>query len=222
MNLVIIPAFNEEKTIGRVIRGLFEHGYKNILVVDDGSKDWTAKLAEDLGVTVLRHRVNRGQGAALETGDRYALKTDAEYVIHFDGDDQFDPSDIDEALRLMRFKNLDVLIGSRFLDKRSEIPFFKKYFLLPIARVVNMVFTGYFLTDAHNGFRILSRRALSKIKISQDRMAHNTEIIQQIKKFHLPFAEFPVKVKYHEYGQGMSGGVKIVSDLIVGWLSKVF
>ena len=220
MVLVVIPAFNEEAKVGRVIRGLFENGYHGIVVVDDGSKDNTAAEAEKAGAKVLRHRLNRGQGAALETGDSYARQAGADVVVHFDADGQFNAADIAPALNMLQEKKVDVVFGSRFLDNRSKIPCFKKHILLPLARWVNFVFTGIMLTDAHNGFRVLSRNALSKIVFTQDRMAHNTEILKLIKKNKLTFAEIPVEVSYSRYGQGLSGGVKIIYELVVGFFTN--
>lgn len=219
MTVVVIPAYNEEKSIGRVIRDLFERGYKNVVVVNDGSSDTTASLAEQAGAKVLNHPINRGQGAALQTGDDYAVFIGAENVVHFDADGQFNAVDISGALRLMAEKNLDIILGSRFLDKRSKIPAVKRRLILPVARLINLLFTGVRLTDAHNGFRILSRAALGKIKITQEGMAHNSEIIAQMKKGNLLFAEYPVEVVYHEYGQGFAEGVKVVRDLI---FAKIF
>lgn len=220
MILVVIPAYNEAKTIGRVIRGLFENGLKDIVVVDDGSVDGTVVEAEEMGVKVLRHEINRGQGAALETGDAYAREIGADIVVHFDADDQFNPSDINKAVNFLKEKNFDIVLGSRFLDNRSRLPFLKKVLLLPIARWINFLFTGFLLTDVHNGFRVLSKKALDKIHIKQDRMAHNTEILQQIKRNGLTYAEFPVEVCYHTYGQGAAGGFRIVGDLFLGLFTK--
>ena len=217
MNLVVIPAYNEEGKIGRVIRGLFEHGYKDVLVVNDGSADQTAKEAETAGAKVISHRFNRGQGAALETGNEYARSVDAEYTVHFDGDGQFDPGDIGAALRTMKEKGAEVAVGSRFLDKRSNIPFLKRYFILPVGRCINFVFTGVWLSDAHNGFRILSRTALGSIRLTQDGMAHNTEFVKKLKISGLKYIEVPVAVSYHEYGQGLAGGVKILKELIISY-----
>ncbi len=214
MLFVIVPAYNEAKNIGRVISGLFSQGLKNIIVVDDGSGDDTAAMAQAAGAIVLKHEVNRGQGAALQTGNEYALANGAGAVVHFDADGQFNPADIAEALAVMKNKNADVLLGSRFLDNRSQMPRTKKYLVLPVARLVNWFLTGLKLTDVHNGFRILSRRALEKINISQDRMAHNSEIIKQIKMHNLAFVEHPVQVKYFEYGQGVGGGLKIILEIL--------
>lgn len=213
--IIVVPAYNEEKQIGRVIRGLFEHGYRDVLVVDDGSLDNTAGEASAAGAVVLQHEINRGQGAALQTGDEYAFRKGAQIVVHFDGDGQFNSTDIGGAIEKLSKENLDVVLGSRFLDGRSRIPWLKKYIVLPIAKLVNRMFTGLTLTDAHNGFRVLSRSALEKITIIQDGMAHNSEIVYQIKKNNLKWAEYPVEVKYFEYGQGIWGGVKIIWDLII-------
>lgn len=213
MVFIIVPAYNEAKKIGRVIAGLFEHGFKNVVVVDDGSSDETAVQAAKAGAIVLKHAVNRGQGAALQTGDEFAIKKGAQVVVHFDADGQFNPADILPALQMMREGNVDVVLGSRFLDTRSRIPWTKKYILLPISRLINRFLTGLYLTDVHNGFRVLSRRALEKINISQDRMAHNSDIVKQIKEKGLVYIEHPVEVVYHEYGQGLSGGVQILQDI---------
>lgn len=217
---IVIPAYNEEQKIGRVIRGLFEHGWKNVVVVDDGSSDRTSAIARGEGAIVLQHRINRGQGAALETGDQYALRHGAEAVVHFDGDGQFNPTDIRPAIEAFQKSGRAVLFGSRFLDNRSQIPWLKRYVILPIARWIHFVFTGFLLSDAQNGFRILTRRALEQIRITEDGMAHNTEIQALVKDAGLTWLEWPVEVTYHEYGQGFLGGVKILEDLLFRALFK--
>ncbi len=215
MFLAIVPAYNEEERIGSVVRSLFGH-VDEIVVVDDCSKDGTRKQAREAGAVVIRHKINRGQGATLETGHEYARKHGAEYVLHFDGDNQFDALDINPALQKMREKEADVLLGSRFLDDRSRIPWFKKHILLPLGRLVSRAFGGIKLTDVHNGFRILNKNALDKIRIKQDRMAHASEIPELIKRHGLKYIEFPVKVTYHEYGQRAVGGLKVLKDLFFG------
>jgi len=213
---IVIPAYNEAKNIDRVLSGLFKHGFKNIVVVDDGSSDDTSKIAEQAGAVVLRHKINRGQGAALQTGHEYALMKDADCAVDFDADDQFSPADILSALEVVKKEKVDVVLGSRFLGKHSNIPWTKKNIFFPIGRFLNNLFTGVKLTDIHNGFRVLNRNALEKIQISQDGMAHNTEIVSQIKKYNLKYIEIPVEVRYHEYGQGFFGGLKIIRDLLLG------
>ncbi len=228
MLVIIIPAFNEATQIGRVISGLFEiedrlkqinDGFK-LIVIDDGSSDRTAEIARALRVVVLRHEVNRGQGAALETGNEYARRHGADVVVHFDADGQHNPTDITSAVERLRNEKLDVILGSRFLDSRSKIPWFKRYIILPASCWINFVFTGVKLSDAHNGFRVLNRKALEQITISHDGMAHNSEIVQQIKARQLRFVEHPVQVNYHRYGQGISSGFKILSDFLFGQFVK--
>lgn len=217
MFIAIVPALNEEKRIGIVVRGLTECGVVDeVVVVDDGSKDMTAKIAREAGAVVLSHPINRGQGAALETGNVYARSRFADFVLYFDGDNQFSPSDINPALSALSSSGADILFGSRFLDTRSNIPFFKRYILFPMARLIDRAIGGLVLSDVHNGFRLLSKTALSKIIITQEGMAHATEIPMLVKKHKLKHIEFPVKVIYHEYGQGLSGGFTILRDLILG------
>lgn len=220
MVIVVVPAYNEAESIGRVVRGLFEQGWQRVIVVDDGSLDDTAKLAAEAGASVLRHEINRGQGAALQTGNEGALVLGAEFIVHFDADGQFSPADIAPALRALQTQGVEVVWGSRFLDGRSQIPWLKKYMILPVSRWVNYLFTGMRLSDAHNGFRILTRRAAEAIAITQDGMAHNSEIVRQIKKNNLKWVEYPVEVRYLEYGQGITGGLKIVGDLLWSRLLK--
>ncbi len=218
MVFVVIPAFNEAKNIGRVISGLFEHGFTKIVVVDDGSSDTTAEVALGQGAIVLRHLINRGQGATLQTGNDYALKKGAQVVVHFDADGQFNPLDIDGAVQLVETGAADIVLGSRFMDRRSKLPFTKQYVLFPLTRFLNRLFTGLNLTDGQNGFRVLSRQALEKIVITHDGMAHNSEIIREVNRLALVYQEYPVEVTYHRYGQGLGGGIKIVGNILLRFL----
>lgn len=217
---IVVPAYNEEKNIVQTISGLLSHGYKNIVVVDDGSSDNTVKLAKQAGAEVVSHEINRGQGASLQTGHEYVLLRDAQIIVDFDADGQFDAKDIALAVSKIQENKFEVVLGSRFLIDNPEVPFTKKYFILPLARLINGLFTGVKLTDAHNGFRVFSRSALEKIRITQDKMAHNTEIIAQIRKNKLHFEEVPVRVKYLTYGQSWRGGLEIIKDLIVNFFIK--
>lgn len=215
MFLALVPAYNEEHAIGSVVRSLFGM-VDEVVVIDDGSTDRTVEEALAAGATVLVHEINRGQGAALETGHTYARQRDAEYVIHFDADGQFHVDDIAPALTHMKQSRADILFGSRFLDTRSNMPFLKKYLIAPIGRAVNWLFGGLRLSDAHNGFRILNKKALEHIEITHDKMAHATEIPVLTAKHGLSYVEFPVKVTYHEYGQSGLAGFSILKDLLIG------
>jgi len=212
MIFIVIPVYNEEDAIDTTIKDLQEKGFKNIIVVDDGSSDQTFERAQKTGVIILRHQLNRGQGAALQTGNEFALKQGASIVVHFDGDGQFNSNDIMPAIEFMKLHEVDMVLGSRFLDTRSIIPFTKRYILLPIGKWINYLLTGVKLSDVHNGFRIYSKKALQEIIITQDKMAHNSEITASLKKKALTYKEFPVEVKYYRYGQGIKGGLKIIKE----------
>ena len=207
---VLIPAFNEEYSIGKVVKDLKKNGYENILVVDDGSSDNTKEAAEKAGAFVLRHVINRGQGAALQTGMSY-LKDKADAVIHFDADGQHDPRQISRFLK--KIKRYDIILGSRFLDHSSNVPLSKRV-LLKAAIIVSFVMTGLRLTDTHNGFRALNKKALQRIHLNQDDMAHATEILDQIKSNNLKYCEVPVTIKYTRYsmrkGQSVFNSVRIL------------
>jgi len=213
--MILVPAHNEAKTIENVVKQLLFVGDK-VVVIDDGSTDDTALLAGNAGATVLRHTLNRGQGAALETGHTYARQSNADFVVHFDADGQFDFRDIPRALASMKEKNVDIILGSRFLGKEQKIPWLKRAVILPFARNIDRLFGSVSLSDAHNGFRVMNQRALNFIQLTQDRMAHATEIPQLIRRYNLRYAELPISVSYHEFGQGPIGGFRIVRDLLVG------
>jgi len=219
MLLAIVPAYNEAKRIEDVIKKLQDH-VDEVVVVDDCSSDSTVEVAQKAGATVVTHKINLGQGAALETGHAYARKVGAEYVLHFDGDGQFDVADISPALAMLKEQKLDVVLGSRFMQKKGNVPPMKRYVIHPLARVFNFLITGLWLTDAHNGFRILNKKALNAIHIQQNRMAHASEILALVKKNNLTVAEVPITVTYHEYGQRGSAAFVIVRDLILGKFVK--
>ncbi len=214
MFIAIVPAHNEEKRIEEVVLSLFPH-VEEVVVIDDGSHDDTAVRARNAGAVVLTHTINLGQGAALETGHAYARARGATAVLHFDGDGQFNPTDIISARQYL-LGGADIVLGSRFLEKKSQIPWIKRYIILPVGRFVNRLFGGLKLTDAHNGFRVLGPRALQRIEITHNRMAHATEIVELIRKHGLVYVEVPIHVTYHEYGQKMSGGFSILKDLFFG------
>lgn len=215
---VIIAAYNEVKKIGAVIAGVKRAGHRNIIVVDDGSSDATAEVAARAGATVLRHALNRGQGAALKTGIDAALLRGAAYLVTFDADGQHDPNEIKDLLIPVQRGEIDVALGSRFLSKRSNIPWFKKL-VLKGGILFTWVFSGVQLTDAHNGFRAMNRKAAAQIEIRQDRMEHASEIVDEIHRHKLRFREIPVTIKYTEYsiqhGQSPLNSIRIALNLML-------
>lgn len=198
---IIIPAHNEAKTIGPVINSLKRHNYEHIIVcVNDASKDNTEKIAFQTGAIVLNHVINRGQGAAIVTGNEYALRHGADIIVHFDADGQMQVEDIPAVIKPIIEGKADVVLGSRFLGKKSNIPR-SKLLTLKLGRLFLRVFFGIKLTDPQSGFRALSRKAAEKIEIKQDRAEHATEILIEIFKKRLRCKEVPVTIKYTEYSQ---------------------
>ena len=215
----VIPAYNEEKNIGKVIDGLLPLGY-DLVVVDDCSGDMPYDLAAEKGVAVLRHVVNRGQGAALQTGMDYALMQGADIIVHFDADGQFLGKEIGQVIKPISEGEADIVFGSRFLEKKSEMPFFKRNFIMPLAKLVNKVFLKVNLSDPQSGFRALSRKAAEQIRIEQNRMAHCSEIMAKSCSSGLRIKEVPITVIYHNFGQRFGGGIKILKELFLGLLLK--
>jgi hypothetical protein len=148
------------------------------------------------------------------------LKLGADIIVHFDADGQHRLQDISAMTDPLTRDEADVVFGSRFLGKTSNLPWAKRHIILPVGKFVNCIFTGLWLTDAHNGFRAMNKNAAQKIILRQNRMAHATEILSQIKNNHLRYTETPVVINYTEYGQSFVGGVKIVRDLIIKSIFK--
>lgn len=212
---IVVPAWNEAKNLPQVLADLRQYfPAEQTVVVDDGSRDATYQLAKQSGVVALRHIINRGQGAALQTGNDYALSHGATAIVHFDADGQHQAGEISEWLKPILADEVEVVLGSRFLGKKAKnLPLSKKIFFKLIIPWHNL-FTGLHLTDLHNGTRVLSRLAAEKIKITQDEMAHNSEIQGQIAKYKLSYREVPVEIIYNQYGRGLKTGIKIFKDLI--------
>ncbi|MDD4902549.1 MAG: glycosyltransferase family 2 protein [Patescibacteria group bacterium] len=213
----VIPALNEEKYIAEAVAKV-KLLAEEVVVVDDGSTDLTAQLAEAAGATVLRHLINSGQGASLETGNQYALKNGADIIFHFDADGQFSVDDIPEVLAPLFAGEAEAVLGSRFLGKESNMPPFKKKVIMPIARLVNRLLLGVKLTDPQSGFRAMTAAAWRKIPINQKGMAHASEILYKIVKNKIKIKEVPIKVTYHDFGQKFSGGIRIIKDIILAKL----
>ena len=214
---LVIPLYNEEQVVGDVITAARQR-FPHIVCVDDGSTDASANVAEQAGAVVVRHPVNLGQGAALQTGIRYVIEqTDGEYLVTFDADGQHQVADAEAMVDLARREDVAVVFGSRFLDDRTR-PGFLKRLVLKTAVVVSNRTTGLRLTDAHNGLRVLRRDAASQLELRQNRMAHASEIVTQLGQTNLPWREHPVHIVYTDYskakGQSLLNSVNILVDLI--------
>lgn len=195
--LIVIPAFNEEKSLAEVIKDLKTHGYKNILVVDDGSTDSTSKVAQKNGAQVLRHIMNRGLGAALGTGFLYASENEIDALITFDGDGQHQASDLKNLLKPIELKTTDVVVGSRFKDLRN-IPVSRKIANL-LANFSTFALYGVWTTDSQSGLRAFNKKALGLINIKTERMEVSSEFFKEIHQHKLRYQEIPIKAIYTNY-----------------------
>ncbi len=215
---IIIPCYNEQAVLRETVSGLLPLNAR-VVLVDDGSTIPVQTVVAGLPVEVLRHPINLGQGAALQTGMDYALQKGARAVIHFDADGQHQAGDIPRFLEALD-QGADVVLGSRFMrsEDSNALPL-RKRLLLQGARFVNLIFTGLWLSDAHNGFRALNQRAMKAIRLQENRMAHASEILGEIRKARLKVTEIPTRISYTEYslrkGQKLSNSLNILLDLLL-------
>lgn len=210
---VVIAAFNEASVIRGVVGEVVAHGYP-VVVVDDGSRDETAAAARLAGVTVVRHAINLGQGAALQTGIDYALRRGARTLVTFDADGQHSVEDIPALIAALTTH--DIALGSRFLGKEVVGASRRRKLLLRTATAMSNRLSGMKLTDAHCGLRAFRASAAPALRITQDRMAHASEILRKIRTSRLRVVEVPVTVKYTEHsmrkGQGGLQAIRILFD----------
>ena len=214
---LVVPLYNEAQVVREVIQNA-RRTFPHVVVVDDGSRDDSAARAEAAGAVVVRHPINLGQGAALQTGICYVLeRTDARYLVTFDADGQHSVADAAVMVSVAREEGLAIVLGSRFLEGPSPVGRLKRLVLATAAAVASRT-TGMRMTDAHNGLRMLRRDAAERLDLRQNRMAHASEIIRQLGATGLPWREFPVHIAYTEYsrakGQSLLNSVNILVDLI--------
>jgi glycosyltransferase involved in cell wall biosynthesis len=213
---LVIPVFNEETVIADVLAHVLRT-FPNVVCVDDGSRDGSAARILGTGAHLLRHPINLGQGAALQTGLSYALaRPGAEYFVTFDADGQHQVEDVEAMIAVLRTKEADVTLGSRFLESAHEVPLLKKLVLKTIATLSGSS-RRLGLTDTHNGLRAFNRAVAEKVDISQAGMAHASELVDFLARSSFRVREVPVTIKYTEYsmskGQSLLNGVNIMFDL---------
>jgi len=214
---IVIPAYNEEKSVGNVIDELKKSGYHNIIVVDDGSKDKTSMVAESKkDVILLKHVINRGLGGALGTGLEAAYLHGADVAVTFDADGQHCVSDIPKMIQPIIRGKADVVIGSRMINHKG----------MPLVRVlgnwglnfITWILFGVWTTDSQSGMRAFNKKALYRIETKTSRMEVSSEFFKEIHRHELKFSEVPIKVIYTEYslakGQSSLNAIKIVVKLI--------
>ncbi|MCX6395844.1 MAG: glycosyltransferase family 2 protein [Propionibacteriales bacterium] len=215
---VIVAMYNEASTVAAVITAL-RGSFNRIVCVDDGSSDGCGEIARAAGATVLRHAVNQGQGAALQTGFDYVLRhTDAALVVTFDADGQHVVEDAERMIRTARETQSDVVLASRFTGTSTAMPTARRIVLKAGIRFTQWT-AKLEVTDTHNGLRVLNRNALTRIRLTMPRMAYASEFLSAIVPNGLTYVEVPTTVNYTEYsrgkGQSNINAVNILFDLAV-------
>ncbi|MEX3508680.1 glycosyltransferase family 2 protein [Kocuria carniphila] len=215
---IVMPVYNEGQVVGEVLENL-RKTFPHVVCIDDGSSDDSARICRAAGAVVVSHPINLGQGAALQTGFEYALQDpDMDCVVTFDSDGQHRVVDAYDMVQRIRSGEADVVLGSRFLDDRTQVSKLKRL-VLRTAAFVSKFTTGMDLSDAHNGLRAIDRETLSQIDLKQNRMAHASEIVNQFAEIKPHWVEHPVEIIYTDYskgkGQSLLNGVNILTELFV-------
>jgi len=215
---VVVPAYNEEKTLGNVLEDLLRYfRVGEIVVVNDGSRDGTEEIARSYGVHVLTHLVNRGLGGALGTGLAYALRRGARVILTFDADGQHLVSDALRVMKPVAEGKADFAVGSRLKGDTSEMPLVKKFGNL-VLDGITAVFARRYVSDSQSGLRCFNRECASKIRITCDRYAVSSEIIIEAAKNGCRIVEVPIRAVYTDYsmekGTNILEGIKIALNLL--------
>ncbi len=214
--IVVIPAYNEAKTIGAVLSATRPF-VDMIVVVDDGSADETLVIAESHGVTVYRHALNRGLGASLGTGIAAALTHGADVIVTMDADGQHRAEDIPLLVVPIKERRADVVLGVRIKD-REHMPLARRI-ANACANILTWMLFGIWTSDSQSGFRAFARHAAERLDIKGDRMEVSSEILSETKRLGLRFAEVPIAPIYTAYslskGQGFREGLRTIERLVI-------
>jgi len=189
-----IPAYNEEKNIASVITKL-KKITNSIIVCDDGSSDMTSKISKNLGAVVISHKKNMGYGVAINSIFQKSKEMNSDLLVTFDADGQHRVEDIEKVIEPIKNNDADLVIGSRFLDKKSNVPNYRKIGIKVITQVTNASIKKK-LTDSQSGFRAYNQRVLSQISPSDVGMGISTEILIKSSSKGLRITEVPITVLY--------------------------
>ena len=220
---VIIPVYNEAKVIKSTLDLVLKHAAFAVCV-DDGSTDNSADIIAESKAHLVGHAINMGQGAALQTGIDYALQfDDVEYFVTFDSDGQHSILDVKKMLKVLKDRDVEIVLGSRFLGSTIKMSQVKRT-LLKSAILFTNISTGLKLTDTHNGLRVFSRKVATDIDLQLQDFAHASEFIEKIAKNKYSYAEVPVTITYTKYtmakGQSIVNSVNILFDILLDKLVK--
>lgn len=214
---IVIPAYNEAKTLPKVLKQLKEADYHNVLVVDDGSHDKTYEIAKEGAKAVVRHKLNRGLGGALGTGIKGAVRMGADYIVTFDADGQHSVKDLPKMLAPLFNDDADAVIGSRLLNPEG-MPWYRRL-QNRMANIFTYLLFGVWTTDSQSGLRAFNRKAAELMNIRTNRMEVSSEIIREIGFHGLRFKEVPIKAIYTDYslskGQNIFVGMRTLAKLVM-------
>lgn len=219
---ILVRAYNEGKVIGGVINDLIENGYTNICVVNDGSSDNTKQeVSKYKNVTLLNHFINRGPGASLATGlDYLSQLSQCRYVVTFDGDGQHSTYNVGKMIEVLETNaELDLVIGSRFIEKTDTNAPFSRKIVLKMGTIFLRFIYGLRVSDPHNGLRVIRRKVVTKLIPRLDDFSYASEIMYEIKVNKLKFSEYPTDITYSEYslskGQSSLNSINIALKTII-------
>ena len=208
---IVIPIYNEAQVIGKVIDEVNRYGEFITIVVDDGSSDNSFLKASANSEVTLRHRINRGKGAAIKTGITVANLLGADIVVTMDGDGQNNPADIPALIKPILKKKSDAVLGVRRINKK-EMPW-NKVIANHIGNFITWFFYGIYVSDSQSGFRAYSKYAALVIDTKADKYEYDSKVIREIKNNRLRFIEVPVHTRYTDYSlnkkqkQGFVNGI---------------
>lgn len=214
--IIVIPAYNEERTIGETVRDALRAA-DCVLVVDDGSLDRTAQIASAAGAKTVRHAINRGLGGALGTGIEGALRLGADLIVTMDADGQHKAEDAIKVFARLAEGDVDFVIGSRMLERNGNMPA-KRRFAQFVGNALTFVLFHKWVSDSQSGLRGMTRDAAERIRIRSSRMEASSEFVKEIVDKRLRLAEVPIEAIYTPYslskGQSLTVGVRTALKLI--------
>ena len=215
--LIILPAFNEGAVIRKVLFNIRKIGFQNICVVDDGSSDHTAQKARNAGVEVISHPINRGAGAAVQTGIAYAKNNGYDYAILMDSDGQHLPEDIHRLYSKMETSKADIVVGNRFSFTENNVPTHRVAYN-QIANIFTNLFCKKRYADTQSGFRLLNRRAIESLQLKNKGFGFCSEMLIFSDQSNLRVEETPIQVLYTNYsmnkGQNLREGIRTAKSIL--------
>lgn len=214
---LILAAYNEASVLESVIKEIRASIDCVIIIVDDGSDDGTDEITRQLGVRLVRHPINRGAGAACQTGIQLARINNWKYVAFMDADGQHIPSNLNLLVKKMIATDADLVIGSRFLLQKNEIPYIRRIYN-NLGNLLTNIFCNSNYTDTQSGFRLLNAKAINNINLIQDDFSYCSEMIIQAEDQGLKIVETPIDVRYTDYsirkGQDFQVGLRTAFHLL--------